>query len=110
MDKVTSSPEKLSGHHLDMGTSFPPPDCTKHSRVGLAGINDALPATSLSQRAERNLYKLSSQRGTQVSHVTTPSTLGSAYLYHEISTIITLFCVQSNYLYFNLHYRTFALT
>lgn len=47
--------------------------------------------------------------GTGVSHVTTSSTLGSAYLYHEISTITTLFCVQNNYLYFNLHYRT-ALT
>lgn len=78
----------------------------KHSRVGLAGVTDTACFPPL--RAERNLYAFSSQAGAWVSHVTTPSTLGSAYLYHEISTIITLFCVQSNYFYFNLHYSNFC--
>lgn len=78
----------------------------KHSRVGLAGMTDTACFPPL--RAERNLYAFSSQAGAWVSQVTTPSTLGSAYLYHEISTIITLFCVQSNYFYFNLHYSNFC--
>lgn len=78
----------------------------KHSRVGLAGVTDT--ACFPPVRAERNLYAFSSQAGAWVSQVTTPSTLGSAYLYHEISTIITLFCVQSNYFYFNLHYSNFC--
>lgn len=78
----------------------------KHSRVGLAGVTDTACFPPL--RAERNLYAFSSQAGAWVSQVTTPSTLGSAYLYHEISTIITLFCVQSNYFYFNLHYSNFC--
>lgn len=78
----------------------------KHSRVGLAGVIDTACFPPL--RAERNLYAFSSQAGAWVSQVTTPSTLGSAYLYHEISTIITLFCVQSNYFYFNLHYSNFC--
>lgn len=78
----------------------------KHSRVGLAGMTDTACFPPL--RAERNLYAFSSQAGAWVSQVTTPSTLGSAYLYHEISTIITLFCVQSNYFCFNLHYSNFC--
>lgn len=78
----------------------------KHSRVELAGMTDTACFPPL--RAERNLYAFSSQAGAWVSQVTTPSTLGSAYLYHEISTIITLFCVQSNYFYFNLHYSNFC--
>lgn len=78
----------------------------KHSRVGLAGVTDTACFPPL--RAERNLYAFSSQAVAWVSQVTTPSTLGSAYLYHEISTIITLFCVQSNYFYFNLHYSNFC--
>lgn len=78
----------------------------KRSRVELAGMTDTACFPPL--RAERNLYAFSSQAGAWVSQVTTPSTLGSAYLYHEISTIITLFCVQSNYFYFNLHYSNFC--
>lgn len=78
----------------------------KHSRVELAGMTDTACFPPL--RAERNLYAFSSQAGAWVSQVTTPSTLGSAYLYHEISTIIILFCVQSNYFYFNLHYSNFC--
>lgn len=78
----------------------------KHSRVGLAGMTDTACFPPL--RAERNLYAFSSQAGAWVSPVTTPSTLGSAYLHHGISTIITLFCVQSNYFYFNLHYSNFC--
>lgn len=78
----------------------------KHSRVGLAGATGT--ACFPPVRAERNLYAFSSQAGAWVSQVTTPSTLGSAFLYHEISTIITLFCVQSNYFYFNLHYSNFC--
>lgn len=100
-----TSPKQLSGHHLDTG-SLPPLDCTEHSRVGLAGVTGTACFPPL--RAERNLYAFSSQAGAWVSQVTTPSTLGSAYLYHEISTIITLFCVQSNYFYFNLHYSNFC--
>lgn len=61
-----------------------------------------------SNKASRKLHKISSsQTGIWVSQVTSPSTLGSAYLYQEISTIIAFFvCVQSNYLFLFSIYTT----
>lgn len=102
-----TSPKELSGH-LSTQDLFLLWTVLKQSRVGLAGMTDAACFPPL--RAERNLYAFSSQVGAWGSPVTTPSSLGSAYLHHEISTIITLFCVQSNYFYSIYTIATSVLT
>lgn len=104
-DQGDASPKKLSGHHLYTG-SLPPLDWTEAFQ-GWVGRHYWLCLLPSSQSWKEPI-SIIFLTGTWVSHVTTPSTLGSAYLYHEISTIITLFCVQSNYFYFNLHYSNFC--
>lgn len=96
------SPEKLNGHlHLDTG-SLPPLDCAGPLQGWVQALlrHCFLPTSHRASKKSCYVKSLSSkQEPVWISQVTSPSTLGSAYLYHEISTIITFFCVQSIYLF-----------
>lgn len=106
-----TSPENLNGHpHLDMA-SLPSLDYAGPLQDWVQASLRLCPLL-LTELQRTVLYKIfSSQTGTWVSQVTSSLTLGSAYLYQEISTIITFVCVYKAiiYTYFNLYYRNLAL-
>lgn len=89
-----TSPEKLNGHpHLDMA-SLPSLDCAGPLQDWVQ-VSPRLCPLLLTELQRTVLHKIfSSQTGTWVSQVTSSSTLGSAYLYQKISTIITFVCTK----------------
>nr|XP_040128054.1 ras-related protein Rab-24 isoform X2 [Ictidomys tridecemlineatus] len=90
-------PEKLNGHHhLDTG-SLPPLDCAGPLQGWVQALlrHCLLPTPHRASKKSCYVKSLSfKQEPVWISQVTSPSTLGSAYLYHEISTIITFLCTK----------------
>lgn len=100
VDKVMPA-LRLNGHaHLDTA-SLPSLHCSGPLQGWVQPSTRLCPSPLQQSLKETVLHKISSsQTGSWVSQVASPSTLGSAYLYQEISTIITFFLsVQSNYLF-----------